>query len=121
MANILVADDEEELLEMIRFSLNADGHKVTTARDGKQALETARKGTFDLIILDVMMPHVDGYHVASEITGDPKAPPVLLLTSRDFDQDQRAVQASGASAFLSKPFEIPELLKTVRDLTTRGE
>jgi len=116
VAKILVADDEDELLEMIRFTLDADGHAVTTARDGKQALALAQKGTFDCIVLDVMMPHLDGYHVASMLSGNPNSPPILLLTSRDFDQDQSAIKGSGATAFLSKPFEIPELLKTVRDL-----
>ena len=112
MSKILVADDEEELLELIRFSLDASGYQVTTAKNGKQALELFRKNTYDLIVLDVMMPILDGYHAASEITQDPKSPPVLLLTSRDFDQDQTAIKGSGASAFLSKPFEVPEFIQT---------
>ena len=116
MAKVLIADDEEGLLELLRFSLDADGYEVVAASDGKKALNYALKEKFDLIILDVMMPHMDGYHVASEITQDPKAPPVLLLTSRDFTQDQPAIKGSGATAFLSKPFEIAELLEVVRSL-----
>jgi CheY-like chemotaxis protein len=116
LADILVADDEEELLELIRFSLDAAGHKVTTAKNGRQALDLARQRFFDLIILDVMMPVMDGYHAASEITGDPQQPPLILLTSRDFDQDQTAIKGSGAAAFLSKPFEIPDLLQLVKKL-----
>ncbi len=69
-----------------------------------------------MIILDVMRPHVDVYHVASEISQDPKSPPVLLLTSRDFTADQTAIKGSGAAAFLSKPFEIPELIDVVTNL-----
>jgi CheY-like chemotaxis protein len=117
LTRILVADDEEELLELIRFSLDVAGYHVTTAKNGKIALELSRKEKFDLVILDVMMPQMDGYHACSEISQDPTNPPVILLTSRDFDQDQAAVKGSGASAFLSKPFEIPELLKVVKDLT----
>jgi CheY-like chemotaxis protein len=113
---ILVADDEEELLELIRFSLDAGGFQVTTAKNGKQAVEFAHNDQFDLIILDVMMPLMDGYHAASEIAQDPKSPPILLLTSRNFDQDQSAIKGSGAAAFLSKPFEIPELIQTVHSL-----
>ncbi len=120
MPKILVADDEDGLLELIRFSLDTSGFHVTTARNGKQALELAQKDKFDLIILDVMMPLMDGYHVASEISQDPKSPPVLLLTSRDFDQDQSAIKGSGASAFLSKPFEITELIQTVKDIISGG-
>lgn len=119
MAEILVADDEEELLELIRFSLDAAGHAVTTAKNGKEALEKSRVKKYDLIILDVMMPQMDGYHASHAIVQDPKSPPVLLLTSRDFDQDQSAIKGSGASAFLSKPFEIPELLDVVKKFTAR--
>jgi CheY-like chemotaxis protein len=118
MSRILVADDEEELLELIRFSLDAAGHAVTTAKNGREALDKSRKTQFDLVILDVMMPLMDGYHASAEITAHPSSPPVLLLTSRDFDQDQPAVKASGAAAFLSKPFEVPELLQVVADLSS---
>lgn len=120
MANILVADDEEGLLELIRFSLDADGHSVTTAKNGRDALNLARKSRFDLVVMDVMMPFMDGYHVASEISQAKDSPPILLLTSRDFDQDQTAIKGSGATAFLSKPFEITELLRVVKDLVAGG-
>lgn len=116
MPKILVADDEEELLELVRFSLDANGFSVVTANNGQKALDAAKKEKFDLIILDVMMPILDGYHVAREVSEDPKAPPILLLTSRDFSQDQAAIKGSGASAFLSKPFEIPELVDVARGL-----
>ena len=121
MAKVLVADDEEELLELIRFSLDAHGYNVITANNGKVALELSQKQPFDLIILDVMMPHMDGYHVAQEISQDPKSPPILLLTSRSFDQDQAAIQGSGATAFLSKPFEIPELLEVAGGLIQKSK
>jgi len=120
MPKVLVADDEAELLELIRFSLDAAGFSVTTAKNGKEALALARANKFDLIILDVMMPMMDGYHVAGEVVQDPGSPPILLLTSRDFDQDQAAVKGSGASAFLSKPFEITELIKVARELMGKG-
>lgn len=116
-----MADDEEELLELIRFSLDAEGFQVTTAKNGKQALDLVRSQNFDLVILDVMMPQMDGYHVSGEIAGDPDAPPVLLLTSRDYDQDQAAVRGCGASAFLSKPFDMPDLFEAVRNLIDRGK
>ena len=120
MAKILVADDEEGLLELIRFSLDADGHDITTAKNGRDALALAKKNRYDAVVLDVMMPYMDGYHVCAEITQSKDSPPILLLTSRDFDQDQTAIKGSGATAFLSKPFEITELLKVVKDLVTSG-
>lgn len=116
MPKVLIADDEEELLELVRFSLDSNGFAVTAVNNGQKALDMAKKEKFDLVILDVMMPILDGYHVAREISDDPEGPPVLLLTSRDFSQDQSAIQGSGASAFLSKPFEIPELVEVANGL-----
>jgi DNA-binding response OmpR family regulator len=116
VSKILIADDEPELLELLRFSLEAAGYIVTTVPDGKRALDAARLNPFDLIILDVMMPHVDGYHACHDIAQDPKSPPVILLTSRDFNADQSAIKGSGAAAFLSKPFEVTELLTVVKNL-----
>lgn len=116
MAKILVADDEPELLELIKFTLESEKYDVTTVIDGKRALDAARLNKFDLIVLDVMMPQIDGYHVAHDIAQDPKSPPILLLTSRDFNTDQAAIKGSGASAFLSKPFEVTELLNVVKNL-----
>ena len=119
MAKILIADDEAELLEMLKFTLESAGHHVIAVPDGRQAMNLAKAQPFNLIILDVMMPHMDGYHAAREIADDPTAPPILLLTSRDYTQDQTAVKGSGASAFLSKPFELKELIDVVRSLTSR--
>ena len=116
MANILVADDEDGLLEMITFTLQGAGHDVSTAKNGRAAVELAKREKFDAVVMDVMMPFMDGYHACAEITGQDEPPPVLLLTSRDFDQDAVAVRASGATAFLSKPFEVEELLKVVQEM-----
>lgn len=116
MPKVLAVDDEPELLELLKFSLSSAGFDVTTAKNGQMALDIAKGEKFDLIILDVMMPYLDGYHVAGEISTDPQAPPILLLTSRDFSQDLAAVKGSGATAFLSKPFEIPELIEVAKQL-----
>ena len=116
MPKVLIADDEAELLELLRFSVSSAGYDVVTANNGKTALNLSQTEKFDLVILDVMMPQMDGYHVSSQITQDPKGPPVLLLTSRDFSQDEPAIKGSGASAFLNKPFEIPELLDVAKKL-----
>lgn len=116
---VLIADDEPELLELLRFSISSAGFDVTTVNNGASALKLAQTEKFDLVILDVMMPRMDGYHVASTISQDPSAPPILLLTSRDFSQDEPAIKGSGATAFLSKPFEIPELIEVAKKLATQ--
>jgi DNA-binding response OmpR family regulator len=117
MAHILVADDEDGLLTMIRFALEGAGHKVDEAKNGRVAVELSKRNRYDAVVMDVMMPFMDGYHACAEITqaGD-APPPVLLLTSRDYDQDKVAVKASGATAFLSKPFEVSELLRVVQEM-----
>ena len=116
MANILVADDEDGLLEMITFTLQSAGHEVSSVKNGRAAVELAKREKFDAVVMDVMMPFMDGYHACAEITGQSDPPPVLLLTSRDFDQDAAAVRGSGATAFLSKPFEVEELLRVVQEM-----
>lgn len=121
MTKVLVADDEAELRELIRFSLDAGGYAVTTVSNGKQAVDAVAKDKFDLVILDVMMPEMDGYHACREISDNPSSPPILLLTSRDFNQDKAAVKGSGASAFLAKPFEVPELIDVVNSLVGKEQ
>ena len=116
MANILIADDEDGVLEVIQITLETDGHHVTAVKNGRAAVEAAKRERFDAVVMDVMMPFLDGYHACAEITGLDDAPPVLLLTSRDYEGDSTAVRGSGATAFLSKPFEVAELSKAVKDL-----
>ncbi len=117
MSQILVADDEDGLLEMIVFTLEAAGHKVDSAKNGRVAVELAKRNRYDVVVMDVMMPFMDGYHACAEIIqGTVNPPPVLLLTSRDYGQDEVAVKGSGATAFLSKPFEVSELLKVVQEM-----
>ncbi|MFN0117158.1 MAG: response regulator transcription factor [Elusimicrobiota bacterium] len=121
MSKILIADDEEGLLELIRFTLDAVGYQVHAVKNGKEALDASRQEPYDLVVLDVMMPQMDGYHAAREMNDNPSAPPILLLTSRDFDQDQAAIKGSGATAFLAKPFEVAELLSVVQDLLKKNK
>jgi len=119
MAKVLTADDDPEALELLKMAMEVGGHEVTTASDGKQALELGKSGEFDIYILDVTMPYMDGYHVAEELSEKYPERKIILLTSRDYDRDKVAVEASGADAYMSKPFEINELLRLVKTLTTK--
>jgi DNA-binding response OmpR family regulator len=105
-----------EALELLRTVLEADGHQVTAAVDGRQALRLGESEKYDLYILDVTMPFLDGYHVAEKISDKYPDQKILLLTSRDYDRDKMAVESCGADAHMTKPYDVNELLRTVKDL-----
>ena len=86
---ILIADDDPDLRELLKMDLDSQGYEVLTAADGKDALQIALAEKLDLILLDVMMPFIDGYHVAHEITDKlgEKAPYIIIITSRDLGRE----------------------------------
>ena len=112
---ILVADDDPDLLELLRMDLNYQGYEVLTASNGKEALQMATSEVVDLVILDVMMPYIDGYHVAYEITSKlgAKAPRILIMTSRDTVKEKGVALMSGAMSVVQKPFVMEQLHKTL--------
>lgn len=116
MGRILIADDEETILEVMVDILESAGHQVVGVSDGQAALEQLKSHTFDVVLADVMMPKIDGYHLAQQIYSLQNRPRIVMVTSRDFDSDKRAVQAVGADAFLQKPFANRELLEVVTRL-----
>ena len=116
MANILVADDEINILEVITDVLENAGHDVTPVGDGEAALAQLKKNQFDVALLDVMMPRLDGYHLSAMIHGLPRRPKIIIISARDFDADRSAIVAAGVDAFLSKPFSNKELLEAVTKL-----
>jgi DNA-binding response OmpR family regulator len=120
MARVLAADDDLEALELLKMTLEMAGHQVTTAMEGRKALELGLAGTFDLYLLDVTMPFVDGYHIASEISDKFPERKIILLTSRDYDKDRVAVESCGADVHMAKPFDINELLRVIKRLLTEG-
>ncbi|MBD3271859.1 MAG: response regulator [Elusimicrobia bacterium] len=115
---ILVADDETEICSLIEHALTAEGYVVDCVYDGKSALEKLKKETFDAVILDVMMPHVDGYHITYRIKtmAAGPVPKIIILSSRDKRVDENIGQKSGADIQLMKPFEPSQLVQTVRQL-----
>ena len=112
---ILSAEDSPATQKFISFTLKYKGFEVTTANDGIEALERLSQDTFDLILLDIMMPRMNGLEVLKEIkTNTPyKDVPIIMLTSEKGDEDRQKAMDLGATEFLTKPFQPPELLEAV--------
>ena len=108
---ILVVEDDEELMKLICMHLERRGHAVLSADNGRDGLVVAKKETPDLVLLDVMLPQIDGYHVAQELTEKPghEAPPIIIMTSRNVDKERPLAKMSGARAVLQKPLNLDEL------------
>lgn len=116
---ILVVDDEKLLVKGIKFNLENEGYEVECAYDGAAAVELARNCRFDLIILDVMMPEVDGIEACMRIREFSNVP-VIMLTAKSEDADKLMGFESGADDYLTKPFNILELKARVRALLRRA-
>ncbi len=120
---ILIADDDPELLELLKTALGYQNYAISEANDGRQALQTALSETFDLVILDVMMPYIDGYHVAHQISDKlgERCPPIIIMSSRDVQKEKGIALMSGAEAILQKPFEIAAFQAKVAEILKRPQ
>ena len=116
---ILVVDDEKTLVKGMKFNLENEGYEVECAYDGAAALELAREGRFNLIILDVMMPEMDGIETCMKIREFSNVP-IIMLTAKSEDADKLMGFESGADDYLTKPFNILELKARVRALLRRA-
>ena len=112
---ILVVDDEKTLVKGMKFNLENEGYEVECAYDGTSALELAREGRFDLILLDVMMPEMDGLEACMKIREFSNVP-IIMLTAKSEDADKLMGFECGADDYLTKPFNILELKARVRAL-----
>jgi DNA-binding response OmpR family regulator len=108
----LLVEDDAAIRELVRFHLDLSGYDVDEASDGRQALAQARAGTFDLILLDVMLPGLDGITVCRAIRreGPNQQTPILMVTARDGESDTVVGLESGADDYLAKPFGVRELM-----------
>ena len=122
MARILVIDDDQAIAELVKVNLELLGHQVTCAADGVKGLALAQQNRPDLVILDVMMPDLDGFTVCQRLRQNPATHPlpVLMLTALGMTKDKVTGFDSGADDYLVKPFEIPELQVRVRALLRRS-
>ena len=118
MASILIVDDDELLLRFLEHKLQAKGYTIITATDGLQALEVASEQKPDLILLDIMMPDMDGLEVLRRLKASPTTDgiPVLMLTARKLEQDVVVGLSLGAQDYLIKPFMAKELLMRIQKL-----
>ncbi|MEV0612990.1 response regulator transcription factor [Nonomuraea sp. NPDC050404] len=119
-AQLLVVDDEPALREALQSSLEFEGYKVVTANDGQEALDALAAASYDAVLLDVMMPRLDGLTACRRLRGSGDHTPVLMLTARDAVGDRVSGLDAGADDYLVKPFELDELLARVRALLRRG-
>jgi len=121
MAKILVVDDEPDALELVGFNLKQAGFEVVTADDGVEALKKARETAPDLVLLDLMLPEIDGLEVCKALRRDPAtAPiPVIMLTAKAAEIDRVLGLELGADDYVTKPFSPRELVLRVRNLLKR--
>ena len=119
MPKILVVDDERVMVKGIKFNLENEGYQVDTGSDGEEAVDKARTGQFDLIILDLMMPKIDGLQACMKIREFSNVP-VIMLTAKGEDTDKIIGFECGAYDYISKPFNILELKARIRALLRRA-
>jgi two-component system OmpR family response regulator len=117
---ILVVEDEPKLGDLLARGLREEGHAADVATDGEQALWMAQAAPFDAIVLDVMLPGIDGFEVCRRLRASEVWAPVLMLTARDAVEDRVSGLDAGADDYLMKPFAFDELLARLRALTRRA-
>ncbi len=109
MAKILIVEDEPDIVLSLEEDLRRQGHTTRAVGDGAQGLEVGRQDTWDLILLDVMLPTMDGFDVCSELRKAGVATPIILLTARAQEAEKELGLDSGADDYVTKPFSLPEL------------
>jgi two-component system, OmpR family, alkaline phosphatase synthesis response regulator PhoP len=119
VSKVLVVEDEAHLAEGLRFNLEAEGHQVTVSDNGEQALTHLQAGDTDVVVLDVMLPGMDGFGVVNALRKDNNFVPVLMLTALHRPEDVLKGFESGADDYLPKPFDLNILLARIRSLLRR--
>jgi DNA-binding response OmpR family regulator len=117
--HVLVVEDDKSMANLLREGLEEENHRVFVAYDGAMALEAAQSHEFDIILLDLMLPGIDGYEVARRLRERKNATPILMLTARDSVPDIAQGLDLGADDYLTKPFSFVELLARIRAVTRR--
>ena len=117
--NLLIVEDEKRMVTLLRKGLEEEGHTVVCAVDGREGLEIARSQDFDVIILDVMMPKLDGYGLAERLRAEKIPSPILMLTAKDAVDDIVRGLDLGADDYMTKPFSFQELVARLRAIRRR--
>ena len=115
MKKILIVDDEKDIVETLSFMLKAKGFECICAYDGEIGLSMAKNETPDLVILDVMMPKINGYKICRLLKFDNKYKdiPIIMITARSQDEDKIIGEETGADEYITKPFEFSEVLEKI--------
>jgi len=118
MKKILIADDRPEVVELVRVTLEGEDYQIIDASDGKEALDKIRGEKPDLVLLDVMMPEMDGFEVLSKLKKDPEAKeiPIIMLTAKGQGVDKEKGRQVGASGYITKPFSPSALLNKIEEI-----
>lgn len=119
--SVLLVEDEENLHEALRLNLELEGYEVTSAFDGAAALRTLQNEYFDLIILDIMLPEVDGISITETVRISNNEVPILILSARNSSSDRVLGLKKGADDYLTKPFNLEELLLRVHKLINKNK
>jgi DNA-binding response OmpR family regulator len=114
MAHILIVEDEERIASFVAKGLSAEGHQTTVVGDGKDGLDEAMSGLFDLMVLDIGLPGMDGFEILDTLRSQGSRLPVIVLTARDSVTDTVTALEGGADDYMPKPFRFAELLARVR-------
>ncbi len=120
---VVVADDDPDIVDILTFNLMTAGYEVESAGDGEAALELVTRSVPDLVVLDVMMPKMDGLAVLAALKAEPatKEIPVVMLTAKSSDTDLWNGWEAGADYYITKPFDLEELLRFIGYLQVNGE
>ncbi len=119
--SILLAEDEENLHEALKLNLELEGYEVTSAFDGSTALQKIQSEYFDLVVLDIMLPEIDGIHVTETIRIQNNEVPILILSAKNTSADRVLGLKKGADDYLTKPFNLEELLLRVQKLIEKNK
>lgn len=119
--SVLLVEDEENLHESLKLNLELEGYQVTSAFDGRQAMKAVQNEYFDLIVMDVMLPEVDGFSVTQNIRLTNTEVPILILSAKDSGADRVTGLKKGADDYLTKPFNLEELLLRVQKLIHKNK
>jgi two-component system, OmpR family, alkaline phosphatase synthesis response regulator PhoP len=117
---ILIVDDETSIIELVKVYLEREGYKVLAAGDGNRTFEVIEQDNPDLVILDVMLPEIDGFEVCKKIRSKGNQVPIIMLTARDDDIDKILGLELGADDYLTKPFNPRELMARIKAILRRG-
>ncbi|MEM9773960.1 MAG: response regulator transcription factor [Chloroflexota bacterium] len=122
MAKILIAEDEADIRELIKITLSFSGFDVVAAEDGRRALELAQEDSYDLIMMDVQMPHMDGYEACREIKKIPslRHVPIVFLSAKGQSSEVRQGFGAGAIDYMLKPFAPDELITRINQILANG-